>query len=636
MHMNRLGCAFGVVLATLFANLQIAQGADAVGPGGVAFKTLPINPAWLAKDKSTAKEIDGKIKKILADGSISGSETMFDNYFNQVVFARWTQIDEKQLNELPKERDKFLKNIVEASGKHSTVHARLVDLTHAELSKVVADEGFHPAVRYNAILIIGQLNEVEPNRGSGTKQMPEPFIKALSTLLDELKKPGNNEAVRVGALLGVSRHLEWDNAKAAMSPTKIQAAVRKDIVDELMSIVNTKASPAGRSLEGQVWLRRRALEALGHANAQVTPAFAQLVEEIITDDAEPMSLRCTAAEVMSRVTYAAPALPKVDDMAKKLGYLGLFACHTELLRLEGLKKKDEELLRVSGGAAAGPGMGGMGGGMMPGGAGGMMPGGAGAGGMMPGGAGGMMPGGMPGGGAGAGGAGIPGAGGMMGGMMPGMAGGRKGGAGMAPGMPGMGGLKDTSNDPKAYRVDYSKRRLRAELYAVQLAMGKKKADKAEGLYVYAKAEPETTLLDKIKLQVEEVIKVVEEQTRNAEAYEKSLKKEMKKLEAITKTLPVAAKPEAAKADAAKGAGAVPGEEEPMGAKPAAAKPAAAKPAAEEPMEEVPTGPPAAKGPVEPAKGGAPAAPAGKAPAAAPPEAGKAAPPPAAGKAPAGK
>lgn len=173
--------------------------------------------------------------------------------------------------------------------------------------------------------------------------------------------------------------------------------------------------------------------------------------------------------------------------------------------------------------------------------------------------------------------------------MPG-AGGRRGG-GNQPGS----GIKNAVFDPKAYRVEYSKRRLRAELYTVQLALGRKKGQTVEGLYVYAKAEPETTTLDNIRKQVEEVIKIVEELDQSAIDYEKDLRKEMKKLEALTRPLPVA-KVDAAKPGAVKGP-AVPEDEAPM----------AAKPAAEEPMEEIPMGAPA-KGPVDPAKGGA--APAG--------------------------
>jgi len=136
----------------------------------------------------------------------------------------------------------------------------------------------------------------------------------------------------------------------------------------------------------------------------------------------------------------------------------------------------------------------------------------------------------------------------------------------------------------------------------------------------------------IKTNVEEVIRVVETLEQDAETYDKELRKQMKKLEAITKPLPAAAvKP----ADAAKPAGVE--DEVPMGgAKPAAAagaKPAAAKAAEEPPAEEVPMAPPAAKAPVDATK--APLPPdAGKAapPAAAAPT-GKAAPPPAAAKMP---
>src|SRR6185295_10773623 len=117
---------------------------------------------------------------------------------------------------------------------------------------------------------------------------------------------------------------------------KIQPAARKEILDELTSIVNTNVPPAGRSAEGQTWLRRRALEALGHANAvNVDPGFTSLLEQIIQKDTEPISLRCTAAEVMSHLDFQA-APPPVTPTAKDLGYLALYACHSELLRLEGL------------------------------------------------------------------------------------------------------------------------------------------------------------------------------------------------------------------------------------------------------------------------------------------------------------
>lgn len=611
-------------IGALLLTTALTSGADVAGPKADGFKELPPNKI-LSADKKKQREYEDQIKRIVGGAPLAESEKIFDGYFITYVFPLWTQTTEKSLNELPKERDKFIRNYLEVSAKNPAAHARLVDITHKKLTEIVQDSELHPAVRYNAILIIGLLNETEPNRGTGVKQMPEPYVPALSTLVEELKKPGNNEALRVGALLGVSRHLEWDNFKQGAA-TKMQPPVRKEILDELTSIVNTNVPPAGRSAEGQTWLRRRALEALGHANAlTVDPGFTSLLTTIITTDTEPISLRCTAAEVMSHLDFQA-APPAIGPMAKNLGYLALFACHSELLRLEGLKKKDEELLKVSGGAAGGPGMMGM-----PGGAGGMMPGGTPSGGAMPGG--GPMSGMMQGGGAMPGGAAMSG-GGMAPAMpgMPGMTGGRKApsGAGGMGGMGGMYGAKDTVVDPRAYRIDYSKRRLRAELYAVQLALGPKKKDATvKGLTTFAKAEPDTKTVQEITKHVEDVIKIVEEASPSADAYEKSLRKEMKKLEVLTHALPVAAKADAAKAEAAKG-----GEEVPAGA-----KPAAAKPAAEEPMEEIPMAAPAAKGPAEPAKGEAPAAapPAGKA---APADPGKG--PPAApaepvkGAAPAGK
>ena len=587
-------------IGSLLVTAALVWGADVAGPAAEGFKTLPPNKT-LSTDTKKRLEIDGLVRRIINGAPLTGNETIFDGYYASYLFPQWTQTTEANLNLLPKERDKFVKNSLELSAKNPAAHSRLVDLTHLKLSEIAQDPEFHPAVRYNAILIVGLLNETEPNRGTGVKQMPEPYIKALTTLMEELKKPGNNEAVRVGALLGVTRHLEWDNSKPAGAGNKIPPAMRTDAITELTSIVSTKVPPKGRSVEGQTWLRRRALEALGHAYAlKVEPDFAKLLSGIITDDAEPISLRCTAADVMAHVDFPAGSAPPIPSTAKDLGYLALFACNSELLRLEGLKKYDEQLLKISGGVT---------GGGMPGGGGGM-PGTAGGAGM-PGIAGGGSPG---------------GAGAAAGGAMPGM-----------PGMPGVGGKgsgdkggRFAVSDPKHYRIDYSKRRLRAELFTVQLALGRKKDTTAKGLLAYAKAPADTTALDGITKQVEAIIRVVEEQDQSAEDYDKGLRKEMRKLEALTKPLPIPAKPGTAKADASRDP-AAPGEEAPK----------EAKPAAEEPMEEIPTAP-AAKGPADAGKGGA-APPAGEknAPPPAekgPPADGKAV-PPAAGKgppAPAGK
>lgn len=201
---------------------------------------------------------------------------------------------------------------------------------------------------------------------------------------------------------------------------------------------------------------------------------------------------------------------------------------------------------------------------------------------------------------------IPGGAGMPGmGSMPG-AGGRKGGRGAGTGMMdgGMTGGKDVlaKVDPKAYRVDYSKRRLRTELYAVQLALGKRKKGsetEGSGLTPYVKAPADKKTLDDVTVQVEAVIRVIETLDHDATTYEKDLRKEMKKLEELTKPLPAAA----AKPAAAKGVE----DEIPMGG----ARPAAAKPPAEEPpMEEVPMAAPA-KAPAGAPNGSPPAA--GKAP-----------------------
>lgn len=560
------------------------------------FKTLTPSP-FLMESKNRIKlgEIQANVRGILGGNALGGNETTFDNYYTAYYFPKWTLTSEKSLAELPQERFKFIRDHLEYSaGKNQTAHDRLLDLTFDYLKPIVQDPEFHPAVRYNAMLVIGMLNATEARRAGvvGAVQLPEPYGKTLPVLVEEFKKADNNDAVRVAALLGITRHLEWDNYRAA--GTKMPAPTRTEIVNALTELVQLQTPPQGRTPAGHTWLRRRAVEALAHTGVLgVDAKLAALIDSLITDDKQPLALRCTAAETIARMEYKAPVALPVAPTTRNLGYLAVVACSQELARLAHLQQRDKELSRISGEGGAGPvGGGAFPGGGSPGGAtpgGGAMPGGARpGGGATPGG--GAMPGGAMPGGARPGGGATPG-GAMPGGAMPGGA--RPGGGAMpgGGGFPG-GAAASASEDPKAYRLEYARRRLRAELESVRIALGERKKGKrpilvpkegeaqpaeeapqtTKGVISYAKG-PDEKYVDEVIVQVQDVIKVVETPDLDFATFEKDLLKQMKKLEGITKPL-VAKAPEAVAA-----------EEVPVGPAPAVAPMKA--PAVAAPMEEVP-------------------------------------------------
>lgn len=343
-------------------------------------------------------------------------QVMVDNYFNLYEFKVLTQTSPEDLELLPKRRfDLFKLYILQV--KQSDNHQKLIDLTFNMMQQIVMDE-FHPLVRYNAMLIIGELNEQEVVRVGATPLPQEPYAATIPFMIERIEDANTSDAVRVAALVGLVRHLEWEPFRSPSKP--IPAGTRTTMINALTKLAEMKTPPGKRTAEGQLWLRRRAVECLGLAGAvTATPQLITPVEKILKDNTEPLQLRCIAAKALG--TMNIPAGQKMDagDLTRTLGSLAALAIKSEFERLETIDKKEADHNAVyatlgAGGATAG----------YPGGMEGMGPG-----------------------------AGRPPIGEGMG--MPG----------------GLGGPADFAPDPKEYRLEPVRRRLRYQLYCVQTGLG---------------------------------------------------------------------------------------------------------------------------------------------------------------------
>ena len=572
--LNSAALNSAAVLAALAGWCWLAGGAMAQGPAVLTdaqgFKYLApyvdpaVDPAKDSKEKirsETQKKINSaksQIDNILDGAPLDGrTAAQFDYYYTRMVFPRFTQTTDEALKDLPKERDRLLRDNL-ADCTNAEAHRRLLGLVLNQMKAIVQDK-YHPACRYNAMLIIGLLNSVEPVIVGADKKTPEPLIEALPFILEQFTK-GENDAIRVAALLGLVRHLEWDNFRGSVRPyvPAIPQPTRDEIVKQLLALATSKDPPEGREAAGHEWFRRRAIEGLAHAgHRQVDPAVAAALETLVKDESESLAIRCAAASAIGKVAYVAPAKLEPMPTAKELGYLALVVCDKELKRITDLSKEElEQLQRLSGGAAAGSGSGSYGGGM--GGAaalGGGYPGSADGGSGGSGGRGGR--GGYPGGSGG-----YPGAGGRGG--YPGGRGGPAGsggsdyGSGSGDEYGGYGGYGAPA-DPKQYRFDVVRRRLRSQLYAVEVGLGgpdvntarasiSKPADGAapaaggagptpRGVEAIAKNTPDDAAVTEISKLVAKLVETVES-TDNTDfvSLEKELRKQMKPLELKTRKI----------------------------------------------------------------------------------------------------
>ena len=378
---------FGMALAIAAGPRAVAQG-QAQPQGQSKYDVLPVHQIFLLAERAYDKQMSkderkkiqdakslvqklrldvGKVLRGSTELSLDDDQTRarFDAWYTRYYFARLTH--QEHLDEWPKTRQELLKILTQPTVP-AKVHDHVVDLT-MQVMMTIAKGNYHPVARYNAMLLIGKLNNREAALIGETKRLPVPSIQALASMLNELENPNQIDAVRVAALVGILRHVRMDRQLPGSNRRLVNGPGEKRIVDLMLSLVNAKDPPAGRSREGHDWMRRRAVEILGWLGSvgDNDKVFVAL-DALVADDAAPVSLRCAAAEALGRLNYPARLSVNVVEMAKKLGALGAYACLKEARRVELQQEREQkEKAAASGVGAYGAGAtaysGGYGGGM---------------------------------------------------------------------------------------------------------------------------------------------------------------------------------------------------------------------------------------------------------------------------------
>lgn len=295
--------------------------------------------------KKTRRTFRDNVMSVLGGGAPINSD--FRNWFEKVIFAEMTQTDPEGLQQIPKKRQEFFRYYLQKSGVPPNVHEELYKLAGTKMREIVQGN-YHPAVRYNAMLIIGELNEQE---AAGANSPAVPLVSILRPiLLAEFTNAGQIEAVRVAALLGILRHAELDGRRPA-SQRRIAVADRDAIVSEMLKLLTTKDPPKGRTEGAHRWMQRRAIDVLGalRSEGKAGEVTAELVR-IIRDAKLPISYRCTAAAAIGQLELKSNKV-NVRKGIESLVALALSACEGEIARLESARA---ELTKKPTGIRRGP------------------------------------------------------------------------------------------------------------------------------------------------------------------------------------------------------------------------------------------------------------------------------------------
>jgi hypothetical protein len=275
------------------------------------------------------KRSDPRMQKVesMLSGATSLDNKEFGEFFNSVVFPQFTRSEnifakkgvrgaptlKSTVCLLPDMRKGFKQQFLDKATNHQA-HDKLNELTLQAMTHIAA-ENYHPIARYNAMLLISELDQDASGQA--------PYKPALDIMVSASVSEKVPEAVRVAALIGIVRH-----ANAG-----IDAAKRNSVAGSLAKILTDSKPPADRAQEGHDWMRRRALEALTAMYGQNPPpggAFLQLLDTVLADTNSTVEFRADAVEAFLTSKFVAPATFDSAKFAAGIGQVAVDAYHTEL------------------------------------------------------------------------------------------------------------------------------------------------------------------------------------------------------------------------------------------------------------------------------------------------------------------
>ena len=343
--------------AALIAAILLPAVAGAQNAPPKQYRSVPPQ-AWV-NNKPEFNRVRLEIPTILRGGiDFRTAQPTLDMYYQQYIFPSMTLYDNSSLASLPEKRKDFLTTL-QLRTPSQQVHDHVVAMTLSTMEKIAIGD-FHPAVRYNAMLIIGELNSEEAQLIGNPRLPPLTLTEARPILIRELNNPNQLDAVRVAALLGIHRHARLESENAKFNRGRFNDADIRQLIDQMLTIIKADP-PAGRTEEGHVWMQRRAIEVLAEiGTVDAGGSVATELERIVSSDTAPIELRCTSARAMGKLNFTTVQNFDAAAAAAELGRLAVYCCQQEIDRVAQAAKEEEdrklrmELAKLGPGLRGGP------------------------------------------------------------------------------------------------------------------------------------------------------------------------------------------------------------------------------------------------------------------------------------------
>jgi hypothetical protein len=275
------------------------------------------------KPDETARRNQGIALACVRDANrYATDKEKFEEFFANYFFKDMTRSGADDLARVGARRFELFKNYLWAT----TNEALQRDLTELALTSmrpiVVANNPpYHPAVRYNAVLTLGMLDEQYAIDAGTNRRPPRPHPAARALLIQIVSAGAEDKPVPpvlvLGALIGLERHAQYQES--------FEAGAADAMTKALLKLVDRENPIQDMDREAYTWLRLRAagvlaqLGSVGPSN-EVHDALLKLV-----GDFRSLDDRTAAAALLAKMKYdeakvdGAPAVEQMFKLARDVG-----------------------------------------------------------------------------------------------------------------------------------------------------------------------------------------------------------------------------------------------------------------------------------------------------------------------------
>ncbi len=249
-------------------------------------------------DLRASKKLKSKVSTAMRNNAAFGADgkESIDRYYKTYYFPMMTQTSPQDLTRLGKSREDLIKQIRSTSVPAAQQH--LTELT-LKYMRGMSRGNFHPAVRYNAALLLGMLDQ--KYAVSGANPTPPVALSAGSNELLELLEKKEfkgvkvHPSVKVGALEGLERHVQFG----------LDAKYKDRVTQAALAVVAQKPTALDIRADVNDWMKCQAARVLVQQfQAGPNPEVQTALTELIADEDMSLDDRCYVVDLLGAVEFA--------------------------------------------------------------------------------------------------------------------------------------------------------------------------------------------------------------------------------------------------------------------------------------------------------------------------------------------